>query len=297
MENTKSVFVTIVGKPNVGKSTLLNGLIGEHIAITSSKPQTTRTKIQGILTKGAVQYVFTDTPGIHKRINKLSEYMNKAVEEAVYGVDVSVVVMNPYGEPNEKEVGIIKELCNGRSEVILVINKCDTIKDKGDILKRIDQLKGLGDFDEIIPVSALKGEGLDLLLSAIEKRAKESPHFFPDDSLTDQPERVLAAEMVREQVLRLMHDEVPHGVAVSIERLSERDDSDILDIDAVIYCERESHKGIVIGKGGRMLKEIGKRSRERLESFFEIKVNLKTWVKVREDWRNRDNYINNFGLK
>ena len=293
---TKTAFIAIVGKPNVGKSSILNKLLGAKIAIVSSKPQTTRTKIMGVLTLDETQLVFTDTPGFHKPHNKLGEHMNEAVGDTIGGTDAVLFVVEPKGELEEKELELIKKFKQEKLPVILAINKIDTVKEKKDILQRILYLTKFYDFSAVVPVSAETGSGLDELLDEMKKLSFESVHFFPDDTLTDQPERVLAAEIIREKILRLMDKEVPHGIAVSIEKMSERSNKDILDVEAIIYCERETHKGMVIGKGGAMLKKISTFARQDLESFFDIKVNLHTWVKVKEDWRNREGLIRNFGL-
>lgn len=293
---TKTAFIAIVGCPNVGKSSILNKLLGTKIAIVSSKPQTTRTKIMGVLTEDETQLVFTDTPGYHKPHNKLGEKMNQAVGDSIGGVDACLFVVESKGDIKKGEYELIEKFKKLKVPVILAINKIDMIKDKEELLERIVELNKLFDFEAIVPVCASTGEHIDELVDEMKKLAFDSPHFFPDDTLTDQPERVLAAEIIREKILRLMDKEVPHGVAVSIEKMRERDNQDILDIEAIIYCERESHKGMVIGKKGAMLKKISTYARQDLENFFGIKVNLQTWVKVKEDWRNREGLIHNFGL-
>lgn len=293
---TKTAFIAIVGCPNVGKSSILNKIMGTKIAIVSSKPQTTRTKIMGVLTEGDIQLVFTDTPGYHKPHNKLGEKMNQAVGDSIGGVDACLFVVESKGDIKKGEYELLEKFKNLKVPVILAINKIDMIKDKEELLERIVQLNNLFDFEAIVPVCASTGEHIDELVDEMKKLAFDSPHFFPDDTLTDQPERVLASEIIREKILRLMDKEVPHGIAVSIEKMRERDNQDILDIEAIIYCERESHKGMVIGKKGSMLKKISTYARQDLESFFGIKVNLQTWVKVKEDWRNREGLIHNFGL-
>lgn len=293
---TKTAFIAIVGCPNVGKSSLLNNFIGSKIAIVSDKPQTTRTKIMGVLTKDEVQLVFTDTPGFHKPHNKLGEKMNEAVNDSIGGVDACLFVTESFGEIKKGEKELISKMKSSKIPVILAINKVDMLKNKKELLKRISEFAELLDFEAVVPVSAKTGEGVSELLEEMEKLSFESPHFFPDDTLTDQPERILVAEIIREKILRLMDKEIPHGIAVSVEKMREREDRDILDIDAVIYCERERHKGMVIGKHGAMLKKISTYSRMDIEKFFGIQVNLKTWVKVKEDWRNREGLIHNFGL-
>lgn len=299
MNNTsKTAFIAIVGKANVGKSSILNRLIGSKIAIVSSKPQTTRTRIMGVLTtEDNVQLVFTDTPGFHKPKNKLGEKMVQAVSDSISGVDSCLFVVDANDEKlNTAELELIKKFKTERMTVVLAINKIDMLKDKTELMKKLAELSALYDFKAIVPVSAQSGDGLDALLDELKALSVESIHFFPDDTLTDQPERVLVAEIIREKMLRLLDKEIPHGTAVAIERMRERDDGSIMDVEATIYCERESHKGIIIGKGGQMLKKISTYARQDIESFFDIKVNLQCWVKVKEDWRNREGIIHNFGL-
>lgn len=293
---TKTAFIAIVGCPNVGKSSLLNRFLGTKVAIVSSKPQTTRTKITGVLTQGETQLVFLDTPGLQKPRNKLGEKMNEAVSDSIGGVDACLFVTEPQGELKKGEEELLQKIRACRIPAVLAINKIDTLRDKQALLARIAYMSAFFDFASIVPVSAQSGEGIDALLKELESLAVASPHFFPDDVLTDQPERVLAAEMIREKILRFMDKEVPHGIAVSIEKMREREDRAILDVDAVIYCERESHKGMVIGKKGAMLKKISTCAREDMERFFGVQVNLHTWVKVKEGWRNREGLIHNFGL-
>lgn len=299
MENTsKTAFIAIVGKANVGKSSILNRLIGSKIAIVSSKPQTTRTRIMGVLTtEDNVQLVFTDTPGFHKPKNKLGEKMVQAVSDSISGVDSCLFVVDANDEKlNTAELELIKKFKAEKMTVVLAVNKIDMLKDKTELMKKLAALSALYDFKAIVPVSAQSGDGLDALLDELKALSVESIHFFPDDTLTDQPERVLVAEIIREKMLRLLDKEIPHGTAVAIERMRERDDGSIMDVEATIYCERESHKGIIIGKGGQMLKKISTYARQDIESFFDIKVNLQCWVKVKEDWRNREGIIHNFGL-
>lgn len=293
---TKTAFIAIVGKPNVGKSSILNKILGQKIAIVSSKPQTTRTKIMGVLTEDETQLVFTDTPGFHIAHNKLGEKMNAAVGDTVGGVDACLFIVEPKGKLNEQELQLIEMFKKQKCPVILAINKIDTVADKKELLERIVEINSMFDFTAVVPISATEGDHVDELVDELKKLAFESPHFFPDDTLTDQPERVLAAEIIREKILRLMDKEIPHGIAVAVEKMRERDDKDILDIEATIYCERESHKGMVIGKNGAMLKKVSTYARQDLESFFQIKVNLHCWVKVKLDWRNREGLIHNFGL-
>lgn len=294
--NTKSAFIAIVGCPNVGKSSLLNAMLGQKIAIVSNKPQTTRTKIMGVLTTGDTQLVFTDTPGYHKPRNKLGEKMVSAVTDSIGGVDACLFVTEGQGDlkPGEKE--LLAKFQKLKMPVILAINKIDTLAEKEMLLKRITQLMNLYPFTAVVPVCAVKGTGVPDLIDEMNQLAQPSPFFFEEDTLTDQPERVLAAEIIREKLLRLLDKEIPHGVAVSVEKMRERQEQDILDIEAIIYCERDSHKGIIIGKGGGMLKKVSTFARQDLEQFFQIKVNLQTWVKVKEDWRNREGLIHNFGL-
>lgn len=295
---TKNVFVTIIGRPNVGKSSLLNALIGERIAAVSAKPQTTRTKITGVLTKDDTQFVFIDTPGMHRAKNRLSEHMVKTINDSVAELETALLVIDCTKGISEPEKILAAEFSK-RSHVILVVNKIDLLEDKTELIAKLADYSKLYDFAEIIPVSVLEKDGLELVMQAISRFAAEGPHYFPDDMLTDQPEKVIMAEMIREKALNNLNDEIPHGIAVTIESLNERTDSsgeDILDISATIYCERESHKGIVIGKGGSMLRKIGADARAELEAFFAIKVNLQCWVKVKEGWRNREALIKNFGL-
>lgn len=297
--NTKNAFVTIIGRPNAGKSSLLNALVGEKIAAVSAKPQTTRTKITGVITKDETQYVFMDTPGMHKSKNKLSEHMMKTVNESVADVDIAMFVADCTKKSSENERLLLNNLKSNRGKSILIINKIDLIDNKEDLIKIIADYSTLHDFDEVIPVSALTGDGLDIIMKILSKYAIDGPHYFPDDMLTDQPEKVIMAEIIREKALNNLNEEIPHGIAVTIESLKERDNragEAILDISAVIYCERDSHKGIVIGKNGSMLRKIGAESRIELEDFFQIKVNLQCWVKVKEGWRNREGMIKNFGL-
>ena len=293
---TKSAFVAIVGRPNVGKSSLLNALIGEKVAAVSAKPQTTRTRITGILTKGLTQFVFIDTPGLHKPKTKLADFMVKQVGDSVADVDIAILVVEPKGEITQPERDLIERFKALRLPAILCINKIDTLENKEEMLAKIAMLSKEYNFDEVIPISALKKDGINILTDELEKYAEEGPHYFADDSITDQPERAIVAELIRERMLVDLEDEVPHGIAVSIESMKEREGKDMVDIDAIIYCERDSHKGIIIGKKGAMLKKIGSESRMSIERFLGCKANLQLWVKVKEDWRNRDGLLRNFGF-
>jgi len=296
IKEPKTAFIAIVGCPNVGKSSILNRLLGEKIAIVSPKPQTTRTRIMGVLTKDEVQLVFTDTPGYHKPKNKLGQNMIRAVGEGIRDVDAALLVVEPTGEIRDEEITLVKKFRDNEIPAVLAINKIDTVENKEELLARISSFTGLYDFRAIVPVSARDGNGLDALLDELKALSLPGDHLFPDDTLTDQPEKVIAAEYIREKILRYVDKEIPHGTAVSIERFKERENSDILDIDATIYCEKESHKGILIGKNGDMLKRISTGARRDLEKFFDCHINLKCWVKVKEDWRNREGLIHNFGL-
>ena len=293
---SKNVFVTIIGRANVGKSSLLNALVGEKIAMVSDKPQTTRTRISGVLTKDETQYVFMDTPGIqYKTKNKLGEHMNNTVKHSVVDIDAVIFIIDVSKKIGEQDKLIAEKIKNSRSPVILVLNKTDLVEKKV-IAEKIKEISELYDFSSIIPISAKNNDGTELVLEEVSKYANEGPHFFPDDAITNQNERVLAAEIIREKLLILLNDEIPHGIAVTVEEMKERNDKDLLDIQATIFCERDSHKGIIIGKNGSMLKKIGSLARQELEEFFRIKVNLQCWIKVKEDWRNREGIIKNFGL-
>ena len=296
MQETKTAFIAIVGCPNVGKSSILNALLGQKVAIVSDKPQTTRTRIMGVLTQDETQLVFTDTPGFHRPRNKLGEKMMQAVSDGISGVDACLLVVEAQGKLREAEKELVEKFRQQHMPVILAINKIDTVPVKTDLMSRILELSQVYDFEAVVPVSAIKKDGLDELLIEMKKLAQPSMHFFPDDTLTDQPERVLASEIIREKMLRLLEREIPHGVAVSIEKMRERSDKDIIDIEAVIYCEKESHQGIIIGKKGAMLKQISTYARQDMERFFDCKINLQCWVKVKEGWRNREGLIHNFGL-
>lgn len=294
--NTCSAFISIVGRTNAGKSSLLNTLLGEKLAIVSDKPQTTRTRITGILTDGDDQFVFIDTPGLHKPKTKLSNHMLKSAKSSIGDVDVVIMVADATRGFEDIELDLIKSIKETGIPSILLINKIDLLRSREDLMKLLLKASTLHDFDEIIPISVKEKDGTDTVREVISKYAEESPHFFPDGILTDQPEKVLVAEIIREKMLRLLEKEIPHGIAVCIEKLSRREEKEIVDIEATIYCERESHKGIIIGKSGSMLKKIGMLSRQELEEFFGEKVNLKCWIKVKEDWRNKEGSIQNFGF-
>ena len=290
----KSGFVSIGGRPNVGKSTLMNNVVGEKIAIMSDKPQTTRNTIQAVYTDEECQMVFLDTPGIHKPKNKLGEFMVKSATDAFKNVDLVLFVVDDSKKIGPGDRMIIEDLRNIKTPVVLVINKMDQIEEQ-DLFDMMQMYHAEGIFKEIVPISALKGRNIKELLKVIQNYLEEGPKYFPDYMITDQPERVLVSELIREKVLHYIHDEVPHGVAVEIEKMKSRNDKQIVDISAVIYCERDSHKGIIIGKNGRKLKGIGKSAREDMELLLGSQINLQLWVKVKENWRNLQNYVSNFG--
>lgn len=295
----KSVFVAITGRPNAGKSSLTNLLVGEKVAIVSEKPQTTRTRINGVLTKGETQFVFIDTPGMHKAATKLSEQMVKTISNSISDVEVAILMADATKKPSQIEEKLTADFKKCGTDVILLLNKVDLIKNKSDILKIIEGYSSLYDFAEIIPISVKNQINTELILPIIEKYAVESPHFFDDNLPTDQPEKIWLAEIVREKILNSMYEEIPHGTAVQIESLEfskTNKGEDIVDVGVVIICEKQSHKGMIIGKQGSMLKKIGKIAREEMEEYFEQKVNMKIWVKVKEDWRNSNVLITDFGL-
>lgn len=294
MEQFKSGFAALIGRPNVGKSTLMNQLIGMKIAITSNKPQTTRNRIQTVYTDEKGQIIFLDTPGIHKAKNKLGEYMVMVAERTLSEVDVILWLVEPATFIGAGERHIAEQLSQIKTPVILVINKIDTVK-KQEILTFIDAYKDICQFQEIIPVSALKGENTEVLLENIYKYLPNGPKYYDEDTVTDQPERQIVAELVREKALRHLDDEIPHGIAVSIDAMKTRRHGHIIDIDATIVCERESHKGIIIGKQGAMLKTIGSEARREIENLLDTKVNLQLWVKVKKDWRDSDFLMKNYG--
>jgi len=293
-ESYKSGFVTLIGRPNVGKSTLMNRLIGQKIAITSDKPQTTRNRIQTVYTDERGQIIFLDTPGIHKAKNKLGEYMVNVAEHTLKEVDVILWLVEPTTFIGAGERHIAEQLKNVKTPVILIINKIDTVKNNEEILTFIAAYKDICQFAEIVPISALKDKSMDLLLELLYKYLPAGPQFYDEDTVTDQPMRQIAAELIREKALRLLDDEIPHGIAVTIEKMTERKNG-LMDIEATIVCERDSHKGIIIGKGGSMLKKIGSQARVEIENLMDTRVNLQLWVKVRKEWRDSELFMKNFG--
>ena len=294
MEVKKSGIITIVGRPNVGKSTLLNALVGEKIAIVTNKPQTTRNRICGIVTRGDCQFVFTDTPGLHKARNRLGEYMDGVVRASITDVDAAVLGVEPIPKPGAPELQLMERMKALNVPGVLVINKIDTLEQKDKLLEVIDAYQQEFDFDAILPISAQKGDGVPELMDTLTGYLTEGPQLFPEDMTTDQPERQVMAEILREKMLRLLQREIPHGTAVEITRFSERD-NEIVDVEATIYCEKASHKGIIIGKQGAMLKKISTSARKDMERFMGTKVFLTTWVKVKENWRDNLAAIHNFG--
>lgn len=292
---TKTAFIAIVGKPNVGKSSILNYLIGQKIAIVSKKPQTTRNRIMGILTKDYDQLVFIDTPGLHKPKNKLGDFMVSSVKQSIGSVDAALLVIDPTNNTSDIENSFIESFRKLNIPAILAINKIDLLKNKSDLAPLILNISNKFKFKSIVPVSAKSGEGMEDLLLELRNLALPGAHMFNDDDITDQPERIIASEIIREKMLRLLDKEIPHGVFVGIESMKERNNKNIIDIDAIIYCEKASHKGIIIGKGGSMLKKIGTFARYDMENFFDCQINLKLWVKVKEDWRNKESALRNFG--
>ena len=294
MEQKKSGFVSIIGRPNVGKSTLMNQIIGQKVAITSNKPQTTRNRIQTVYTDDVMQIVFVDTPGIHKSKNKLGDYMVNAAKSTLNEADVILWLVEPTDYIGAGEKSIIENLKQVKTPIILVINKIDTVK-KEELLHIIDTYRKELQFSEVVPVSALKGNNTDTLLECIGKYLPYGPWFYDPDTLTDQPERQIVAELIREKALRCLEDEIPHGIAVAIDTM--KFSKKMADIEATIVCERDSHKGIIIGKGGQMLKKIGSLARADIERMLDMKVNLKIWVKVKKDWRDSDFMLKNFGFQ
>ena len=291
---TRTAMISIVGRPNVGKSTLTNTLVGDKIAIVSNKPQTTRNRIFAVVNRGDTQIVLLDTPGFHKARTKLGDYMVKVVNESVADVDAAALIVEPVPEVGKQESMLIKRIEELGVPAVLVINKIDTVK-KDTVLAVIAAYAAVHEFDAVVPISALSGDGVDELLGEFERFAVEGPQLFPDDMITDQPEKQIMAEIIREKLLLCMDREIPHGTAVVITKFSEREDGDIIDVDATIYCEKASHKGMIIGKNGAMLKKIGQLAREDMERFMGAKVYLQTWVKVKENWRDSDSLLRNFG--
>lgn len=291
----KSAMITICGRPNVGKSTLTNTLVGEKIAIVSDKPQTTRNRITAIVEHGETQLVLMDTPGFHKPRTRLGDYMVNVVSQSVADVDLVLLLVEPVAEIGKQEEGLIARLRETGAPAVLVINKIDTVE-RPRLLEVMALYSAAYDFGAIIPISAKTGEGIPELLDEMEKYAVEGPHLFPDDMITDQPERQICAELVREKLLKCLDKEIPHGTAVEVTRFTERDNG-IIDLEVTIYCEKDSHKGIIIGKKGAMLKRIGELARKDIEEFMGTKVNLQTWVKVKENWRDSTSLLRNFGFK
>lgn len=294
-EMPSSVFVALVGRPNVGKSSLTNYLVGEKVAIVTKKPQTTRSRITGVITKGPVQYVLMDTPGIHAARNKLDARMTQTAAASLKDVDVTMMLFEPAGEFTDAELTMVKALQKG-GPAIAVINKVDLLDNFAALEARKKQLEEFGCFDHIVTISAKDGTGCDELFAMLKPYGNEGPHYFDDDAFTDMPEKELVAELVREKALLFLREEVPHGIAVVVERFKERPDKDLIDIDVDIYCERKSHKGMIIGKGGQMLKKIASAARMDIEELLGVKVNLQCWVKVREDWRDNELQLNSRGF-
>jgi GTP-binding protein Era len=295
-EQKKSAFIAIVGRPNVGKSSLLNSMLGQKVSIVSRKPQTTRTRIMGVLTEGDIQLVFIDTPGLLQPRNRLGEYMVRSVAESVSGVDTCLLAIEAGKRISRSAQELINRFRSQNMPAVLVINKIDLLKDKSVLMEQITHVSRLYDFEAVVPVSAKTGSGMEDLKQELSKLAEPGGHFFDEDTLTDQPERVIASEIVREKLLRLLSAEVPHGIGVVVERMSERTSgSSMMDIFATIYCERESHKAIIIGRGGDMLKQVGSLARKDMERFFGCKINLKLWVKVKENWRNQQAALRTMG--
>lgn len=295
---TKNAFIAITGRANAGKSSLTNLLVGEKISIVSKKPQTTRNRINGVLTKGDTQYVFMDTPGMHKPKTKLSEHMVKSIRQSVDDVDCAILMADVTKKISSIEQDLIRSFASHGTAVVLLLNKVDLLKDKSEILKIIQQYSELYDFEEIIPISVKNRINTDQIMPVLERFAVEGEHFFPDDIATDRTERFMCSEIVREKILRVMQEEIPHGVAVDVEKFKSRmkGDAEIIDISVVIICEKESHKGMIIGKGGERLKQIGTMAREDMENLLQAKVNLQCFVKVKEDWRNRERVISDLGM-
>lgn len=295
---TKNAFIAITGRANAGKSSLTNLLVGEKVSIVSDKPQTTRNRINGVLTNGDTQFVFIDTPGMHKARTRLSEHMVKSIRTSVDDVDCAILMADVTKKVSATEQELIRSFASHGTEVVLLLNKVDLLRDKADILPIIEQYSALYDFAEVIPISVKNRVNTDKILPVLERYAVEGEHFFPEDIATDRTERFMCAEMIREKILWTMHEEIPHGTAVEIEQFSSRmrGDTEIIDIGAVIICEKDSHKGMIIGKGGERLRQIGTLARQDMEELLGAKVNLKMFVKVKEDWRNRERFIMDLGL-
>lgn len=295
---TKNAFIAITGRANAGKSSLTNLLVGEKVSIVSEKPQTTRNRINGVLTKGDIQFVFIDTPGMHKPKTKLSEHMVKSIRRSVDDVDCAILMADVTKKLSSIEQDLIRSFASRGTVVVLLLNKVDLLKDKSEILKIIQQYSELYDFEEIIPISVKNRINTDQILPVLERFAVEGEHFFPDDIATDRTERFMCSEIVREKILRVMQEEIPHGTAVDVEKFKTRmkGDTEIVDISVVIICEKESHKGMIIGKGGEKLKKIASMAREDMEELLGAKVNLQCFVKVKEDWRNRERVISDLGM-
>jgi len=291
----KTAFIALLGRPNAGKSTLLNTVLGEKVAIVSPKPQTTRSRITGVLTENGCQMIFVDTPGIHRPHNKLGEQMNETVMQTIRDVDIAVVVVDGSRKHEQHDEELIHDIASRQIPAVLVLNKIDLLSDRNLLLSRIATLSSLCRFEAVVPLSALTGEGVEQLKDELQKMLPEGPALFPEDTLTDQPERTLAAELIREKLLYALDDELPHGIGVVIEQMKERENGEIIDINATVFCEKNSHKGMVIGKDGAVLKKVGTLARQDIEHLLDCRVNLKLWVKVKEDWRNRDGALREMG--
>ena len=292
---TKTAMITIAGRPNVGKSTLTNALVGEKITIVSPKPQTTRHRILAVTSRGGTQFVFADTPGFHRARTKLGDYMDNVVRQSVAEVDAVALMVEPIPNIGPQEKALIEKLRENRMPAVLVVNKADTLADKKMLLPVIAAYSEAYDFEAIVPISAKNGDGVEELLAVLDRFALEGPQLFPDDVISDQPEKQICAEIVREKLLLTLDKEIPHGTAVVVTKFSQREDSDIIDLDVTIYCEKQSHKGIIIGKHGAMLRRIGELARRDIERFMGAKVFLQTWVKVKENWRDSEFLLRNFG--
>ncbi len=291
---TRSGFIALLGRPNVGKSTLMNALVGEKVAIVSPKPQTTRSRITGVLTRGDSQMIFVDTPGIHSPRTKLGTFMTDTVTKTINDVDIAVVVIDASDKPHQNDEELIDDLKKKGIPTVLVLNKIDLLGNKESMMPRISRLSRFNDFKAVVPLSAISGDGVSLLIDELDRLLPGGPAYFPAETFTDQPERVLAAEMIREKLLYALDDELPHGIGVVVDVMKEREDG-VTDIFATVYCEKNSHKGMVIGKDGGVLKEVGTAARRDIEAFLGCRVNLKLWVKVKQDWRNREGALSEMG--